>query len=136
MQTLYFLLPLLFLREFLDTVPPVVTRLKLLFQHMLWWVGGSVAGVIVMCLMLWLLAGTYFPQPAPWRNAHPVVDGASLVANVRYVIVNFRLFFNTLLDNGGDSGGDRGGDGGGDGDADGGGINEGADVLLDINYYD
>lgn len=100
-QTLYFLLPLLFLREFLDTAEPVVARLQLLFQHMLWWVAGSVAGVIVVCLMLWLLAGTYFPQPAPWRNTQPVVDGVSLVANIGYVIDEFKSLFNTLLDNGG-----------------------------------
>ena len=101
LQTLYFLLPLLFAQQFLDATVPARVRLLLLFRHMLWWVGGSIAGVLVMSLMLWLLADIYFPQPAPWRNTRPVVDLASLFENIRYVATNFALWLEQLLRNGG-----------------------------------
>jgi hypothetical protein len=101
LQTLYFVLPLLFLRQFLDTAQPARARWLLLFKHLSWWVAGAVAGVIVMCLMLWPLAGIWFPQPAPWRNVQPVVDGASLLASVRYVSTNFSILLELLLRNGG-----------------------------------
>jgi len=101
MQTLYFVLPLLFLPQFFDTSQPARARWQLLFSHMCWWVAGSVAGVLVICLMLWLLSGTFFPQPAQWRNTHAVVDLASLLENIRFVIVNFFTLLETLLRLGG-----------------------------------
>ena len=101
MQTLYFVLPLLFLPQFLASSLPTRARWRLLFSHMCWWVAGSVAGMLVMALMLGLLAGIYFPQPAEWRNTHPVVDWATLLENIRYVIVNFFSLLENLLRLGG-----------------------------------
>jgi hypothetical protein len=89
MQTLYFVLPLLFLPQFLESSQPARARWQLLFSHMCWWVAGSVAGVLALCLILWLHSGYYFPQPAEWRNTHAVVDLASLLENIRYVIASF-----------------------------------------------
>jgi hypothetical protein len=97
MQTLYFLLPLLFLPHFLENNLPARSRWQLLFSHMCWWVGGSVAGVLFMSLMLQLLAGIYFPQPAEWRNTNPVVDWASLLENIRYVSISFVSQIESLL---------------------------------------
>lgn len=97
MQTLYFVLPLLFLPQFLANSQSARARWQLLFSHMCWWVAGSVAGVLVLCLMLWLLSGIFFPQPAEWRNTHPAVDLASLLENIRYVIVNFFSLMEALL---------------------------------------
>jgi hypothetical protein len=100
-QTLYFVLPLLFVQQFLDTSQPAPARALLLFKHMLWWVGGSLAGLLVLCVMLWFLAGIYFPQPAAWRNAHPVVDGTTLLANIRFVSDNLSTLLEQFLRNGG-----------------------------------
>lgn len=101
MQSMYFLLPLLFLREFLDTAGPLRARWWLLFRHMLWWVAGSVAGVVVVCLMLVLLAGIWFPQPPEWRNTQPVESLASLLSNIAYVAQNLAIHLETLLRQGG-----------------------------------
>jgi hypothetical protein len=101
MQTLYFVLPLLFVPQFLENSQSPRARWQLLFSHMCWWVGGSVAGVVWMSLMLWLLAGTFFPQPAQWRDIHPAVDWASLLENIGYVIVNFFSMLEILLRLGG-----------------------------------
>lgn len=101
MQSMYFLLPLLFLREFLDTTAPLRARWWLLLRHMLWWVAGSVAGVLVVCVMLKLLAGIWFPQPAAWRDTHPVENAASLLANIAYVARNLAEHLETLLRLGG-----------------------------------
>jgi hypothetical protein len=97
MQTMYFMLPLLFLPQLLDSNPPARSRSLLLLKHMLWWVAGSVAGVLLLCVMLWLLAGIYFPQPAEWRTTRPIVDASSLLANIRYVIASFTTHLETLL---------------------------------------
>lgn len=101
MQGMYFLLPLLFLREFLDTATPLRARWQLLLQHMLWWVAGSVAGVIVVCVMLRLLAGIWFIEAAEWRDTHPVDSVASLGANIAYVTSNLFMFLEQLLRQGG-----------------------------------
>lgn len=101
MQTLYFVLPLLFVPTFPDNSQSPRARWQLLLSHMCWWVGGSVAGVLCMSLMLQLLAGTFFPQPAEWRNVHPAVDVASLVENIRYVTGNFLMQVEILLRLGG-----------------------------------
>lgn len=111
MQSMYFLLPLLFLRDFLDETgldktgldetAPLRARWWLLLQHMLWWVAGSVAGVIVVCLMLRLLAGIWFIEAAEWRNTQPVEDIASLFRNIAYVVQNLLTHFETLLRQGG-----------------------------------
>ncbi|MGV3592971.1 MAG: hypothetical protein ACO1PZ_14885 [Gammaproteobacteria bacterium] len=101
MQSMYFLLPLLFLREFLDTAEPLRARWWLFFRHMVWWVAGSVAGVLVVCVMLKLLAGIWFPQPAAWRNTQPVEDVASLFSNTAYVLQNLTTHLETLLRQGG-----------------------------------
>jgi len=97
MQTLYFVLPLLFLPQFLANSQPARARWQLLFSHMCWWVAGSVVGVLALCLMLWLLSGIFFPQPAEWRNTHPAVDLASLLENIRYVIVSFFSLMEALM---------------------------------------
>lgn len=88
LQTYYFLLPLLYLGRFLDP-QTAGRRWSLLFSHMLWWVAGSVAGVLAMALILWSLTGHFGPQPAEWRLASPVQDVASLVRNLNYVSVAF-----------------------------------------------
>ncbi len=100
-QTVYFVLPLMFLQQFMDSGQPMLARGLLLLKHLLWWVAGSVAGVLVVCLMLWLLLGLYFPQPAAWRNTHPVSDWASLVENVRYAADYLYRLLKLFLLNGG-----------------------------------
>jgi hypothetical protein len=75
MQTLYFVLPLLFVPTFPDNSQPPRARWQLLLSHMCWWVGGSVAGVLCMSLMLHLLATPELSGPvnlvgpAPMSNA-------------------------------------------------------------------
>jgi hypothetical protein len=101
MQTLYFVLPLLFVPEFLQSSQPSRARWRLLFSHMCWWVGGSVAGVLCMSLILRLLAGTFFLQPAEWRDIHPAVDWNSLLESIRYVSGNFLMQVEILLRLGG-----------------------------------
>lgn len=101
MQGMYFLLPLLFARQFFDTTEPLAARSWLLFKHMLWWVAGSVAGVLVVCVMLRILAGIWFPQPPAWRDTHPVSDFASLLANMRRVLAYLALYLEMLLRQGG-----------------------------------
>ena len=101
MQSMYFLLPLLFLREFLDESAPMRARWWLLLRHMAWWVAGSVAGVLVVCVMLRLLAGIWFVEPPEWRNTHPVQDISSLVDNLVYVARNLTGYLEALLRHGG-----------------------------------
>ncbi|MDY6981912.1 MAG: hypothetical protein SV422_02385 [Pseudomonadota bacterium] len=101
MQSMYFLIPLLFLRDFLDETAPLRARWWLLLRHMLWWVAGSIAGVIVVCIMLRLLAGIWFIEAAEWRNTQPVEDVASLVRNLMYVARNLALYLEMLLRQGG-----------------------------------
>lgn len=96
MQSLYFVLPLLFVPQFLASNQTTGARWRLLFSHMCWWVAGSVAGVLAMSVMLWFLSGTFFPEPAPWRNTNPVVDLASLLANINYVITRFVIILDVL----------------------------------------
>lgn len=101
MQSMYFLIPLLFLREFLDENAPLRARWWLLLRHMLWWVAGSIAGVIVMSIMLRVLSGVWFVHPAEWRAVKPVVDLSSLLANIVYVISNLIWYFEMALRQGG-----------------------------------
>jgi len=101
MQTLYFVLPLLFLPQFLKSEQSSNARWKLLFSHMCWWISGSVAGVLCMSLMLRLLAGTFMLQPAEWRNIHPAVDLLSLQDNILYVTGRFFLILGQLRQVGG-----------------------------------
>lgn len=101
MQTLYFVLPLLFVPTFPGNSQPPRASWKLLFSHMCWWVGGSVVGVLCMSLMLRLLAGTFVLQPAEWRDIHPATDWAGLVENIRYVTGNFLMQVEILLRLGG-----------------------------------
>ncbi len=99
MQTYYFLLPLLFLPQFLEQAQPV--RWRLLLSHMLWWVAGSVAGALFMSLLLWPMTGHFGPQPADWRNTQAVHDWASLVNNTYFVASNFIQLLENLLRLGG-----------------------------------
>lgn len=101
MQTLYFVLPLLFVPAFLERSRPPGVQWKQLFSHMCWWIGGSVAGVLCMALMLRLLAGTFVVQPAAWREINPAVDLASLLENIRYVAGRFFLILDQLRRAGG-----------------------------------
>jgi hypothetical protein len=101
MQSMYFLLPLLFLREFLDINATQRTRWLLLLRHILWWVAGAVAGVIVVCLMLRIFAGAWFIKAPEWRNVHPVEDFASLYANLIYVNRNLVWYLELSLRQGG-----------------------------------
>jgi hypothetical protein len=101
MQSMYFLLPLLFLREFLDENSTLRARWWLLLRHMLWWVAGAVAGVIVVCLMLRLFSGVWFIKAPEWRNVQPVEDLASLYANLIYVLRNLVWYLELSLRQGG-----------------------------------
>jgi hypothetical protein len=96
-QTPYFALPLLFLPQFLDTSQSVRARSILLFKHMLWWVAGSVVGVMCMSLMLAVLADIWFPQPGAWRQANPIGSFSSLFANLMTVYDRLKFFVARLL---------------------------------------
>src|SRR5690606_15228961 len=81
LQTLYFLLPLFFLGQFLQEAEPAAKRWRLFVNHMAWWIGGSVVGVLVMSTMLWLMIGHFGPQPAEWRLTNTTDDLNSLLDN-------------------------------------------------------
>ncbi len=101
MQTYYFLLPLLFLGQFLAPTLSPRTRWHLLFKHLCWWVLGAIAGVLLMSLLLWPLAGHFGPRPAGWRDTHVVQDWPSLVNNLSYVSSAFLRLLEQLLRQGG-----------------------------------
>jgi hypothetical protein len=101
LQTLYFLLPLLFLPQFLPTPGSTERRWILLFNHMCWWVAGSVAGVLLMSLFIWMETGSFGPQPAEWRLTTPIEDVSGLIRNIRYVSSSFIDQLEILLRKGG-----------------------------------
>ena len=101
MQTLYFVLPLLFLPQLFASSTSAGERWKLLASHMCWWVGGSIAGVLCMSLALRLLGGTFLVQPAEWRNINPAVDLETFQQNLSYVTERFFLILGQLRRAGG-----------------------------------
>jgi hypothetical protein len=101
MQTIYFLLPLLFTGDFLNPRPSVNQRWQLLLSHLCWWVVGAIIGVVFMSLILWLKTGHFGPEPSSWRNTQPVQDWPDLVRNSQYVVSQFFRLLEQLLRNAG-----------------------------------
>lgn len=101
LQVYYFLLPLLFIPQFLPGSQQAPRPWRLLFSHLCWWVAGSVAGVLSMSLILWALTGHFGPQPAAWRLTMPVQDLPSLLRNLAYVSNAFVSHLELLLRLGG-----------------------------------
>jgi hypothetical protein len=96
LQSFYFLMPLLYLGRFL-AVPAGAKPWLLFVRHMIWWVLGAVAGVLVMSVILWLWTGRFGVQPAEWRQTQPVRDAGGLVRNILYVLDAFRVQTALLL---------------------------------------
>lgn len=85
MQNYYFLVPLLFLRQFLSDSVSGKLAWMLVARHMGMWVLGAVLGTLVMSFALLLLAGHFGPEVGAWRQPQPVKDLASLLHNILYV---------------------------------------------------
>lgn len=90
-QSFYFMLPLFFLSQFMTAHGRERVSWQLLAMHMIWWVAGAIAGVLVMSSMLWFLTGHFGVQPAEWRATQPLHDFAGLVRNLHYVLNVFRI---------------------------------------------
>jgi hypothetical protein len=85
LQSFYFLVPLFFIGNFLDTSDNDEQRRLNLFKHLVWWVLGSIVGVLFVFTILWLKTGHFGIQPAAWRLTRPIHDFAGLIRNIRLV---------------------------------------------------
>lgn len=84
LQGFYFLLPLFYLGS-LREASDARAAWRAAMVHMAWWVAGAVAGVLLMSLLLWWLAGHFGPQPAAWRQVQPIHSPDDLLRNLEYV---------------------------------------------------
>lgn len=84
-QSFYFLVPLFFLHSFISAEPYDRSCALLLLKHMVWWVLGSVLGVLVMSFALWIKLGTFGVEVAEWRAPQPIGSVDDLIRNVVYV---------------------------------------------------
>ncbi|WP_295400213.1 hypothetical protein [uncultured Thiocystis sp.] len=89
LQSFYFLVPLLFLGQFMTRQSTTTRRWSLLLGHMTWWVIGAVVGVFFMSFILLQMTGRFGVQPAAWRHTQPVRDLAGLLRNMVYVASAF-----------------------------------------------
>lgn len=85
MQNFYFLLPLFYLNYFLDEKRTVSNQWQMALKHMVYWVAGACAGVVIMFFLVYLHTGHFGVKPAPWRRIMPVHDLADLVRNIIYI---------------------------------------------------
>lgn len=85
MQNFYFLLPLFFLNYFLDKNRTISNQWQTALKHMVYWVAGACAGVLIMFSLVYLYTGHFGVKPAPWRRIMPVHDLADLVRNIIYI---------------------------------------------------
>lgn len=85
MQNFYFLLPLFFLNYFLDEKRTASDQWQLALKHMVYWIAGACAGVLMMFLLVYLHTGHFGVKPAPWRRTMPIHDLSDLVRNIIYI---------------------------------------------------
>jgi hypothetical protein len=83
MQSFYFLLPLFYLQNFLGNSNLTENRSLLLFKHLCWWLDGSIAGVLFMSILLWLIVDHFGFQTASWCKPHPIHNLSDLVRNIK-----------------------------------------------------
>ena len=93
LQSFYFLLPLFFLSSFSNTALTQTKRWHLFLSHMIWWMAGAVAGVLLMSFALWLLTGSFGVKPAEWRRIQPIQDMDGLIRNTLYTSREFVNYF-------------------------------------------
>jgi hypothetical protein len=86
MQSFYFLVPLLFLGQFISVTKNSAVSWILLFKNLTWWVIGAVAGLFIMSITVWMLTGHFGVQPAEWRQTQPIRNTEEFVRNLLYVI--------------------------------------------------
>lgn len=85
MQSFYFLLPIFFLGAAAGRPMPLAQQLGFLGKHMVAWVLGSVLGVLVMSVIIYLYTGQFGVRPAAWRESMPAHNAAELVRNFLHV---------------------------------------------------
>ncbi|MBB3234625.1 hypothetical protein [Phyllobacterium endophyticum] len=86
-QHFYFLTPLIF---FGSDRPLSIRGLA---YHCLLFAGGSVLGLMVSLLWVYILAGQIGLTVADWRMAHPISEFADLLRNIKYALIS--LYDNT-----------------------------------------
>lgn len=96
-QSFYFLLPLLFLGQFLPQPGTANPRWPLILGHMVWWSVGACVGVLVMSAILLQMTGHFGVQPATWRRTQPAHDLSGVVHNILYVAEAFLQRIGQLL---------------------------------------
>lgn len=94
LQSFYFLVPLIFIGEFIDE-NKVGKNIDLIY-HLLYWVLGAVVGVLFMSVMLWLMIGNFGVRPAAWRRIQPILSFQDLIRNINYVFLEFQQKITSL----------------------------------------
>ncbi len=85
LQNLYFMIPFLFINNFLSSN----THARTIFHHTLWWIAGCIAGICTSLIMVFIITGQVGLEVADWRQTKPLHDIQSAISNLHYVIRSF-----------------------------------------------
>lgn len=85
LQNLYFIIPLLFINDFLSSD----ACLKTIYRHFSWWIAGCIAGISTSLIMVFFITGQVGLEIAEWRQTKPIHDLPSAITNLNYIIRSF-----------------------------------------------
>ncbi|WP_266183422.1 hypothetical protein [Dyella humicola] len=90
LQNYYFILPLFFLRDFSPNKLEPRPYAARLLSHGMYWIAGSIVGLICSVAAVYFLTGQLGIVPAPWRHAMPAHNLHDVIRNIHYVGANLK----------------------------------------------
>lgn len=86
MQNYYFLIPLFFMGKFEYEYTSIKQKCFMMLDHFVFWIIGSVVGVVVALLVVHIITGQTGIEPASWRKPMPIHNIYDVSRNISYVI--------------------------------------------------